>query len=142
MPKQPRMQGAGRAPRMGEMQQMLRQLEQVQQDIKQAEESLKQETVEASSGGGMVTVRVSGDLEVRSVNIDEQALGDAQVAAEDLELLCEMVQAAVNEALKSAQELSAEKMEQAAGPLAELGGAGGLGGLGGLGGEGGLGGLL
>jgi DNA-binding YbaB/EbfC family protein len=87
-----------------------------------AQEELKQETVEASAGGGMVTVKVSGDLEVKSITIDPEA-----VDPEDIEMLQDMVLAAVNEALRSAQELAAQKMGQATGGL---GGPGGLGGLG------------
>ena len=66
---------------------------------------LKHETVEASAGGGMVTVKVSGELEVLELKIDPEA-----VDPEDVELLQDMVQAATNEALRSAQELAANKM--------------------------------
>jgi nucleoid-associated protein EbfC len=137
MPKQPRMQG-GRPPRMPDMQQMLRQVEKAQEDMKRAEESLKDERVEASAGGGVVTVEISGDLQVKSVSIDPQALGSGDVDQEDLEMLSDMVIAAVNEAIKAAQELAGKRMEEAAGPLAGLGDMGGLGGLGGSGGLGGL----
>ncbi len=135
MPKQPRIQMQGaKQPKMGDMQQMLKQIEQVQLDIKAAEEALKEQRVQASAGGGMVTVEISGDLEVSSVSIDAKALGSDDVDAEDLEMLADMVMAAVNEAIRSAQELAAKQMEQAAGGLAGLGGPGGLGGAGGLGG--------
>lgn len=113
---------------MPNMQQMLKQVEQMQRDIESAQESLKDEVVEASSGGGMVKVMVSGDLVVKSVSIDPEA-----VDPEDVEMLNDMVLAAVNEALRSAQELQAKLMEQATGGLGGPGGPLGPGGLGGLG---------
>jgi DNA-binding YbaB/EbfC family protein len=101
------------------MQQMMKQVQKMQEQMMAAQESLKDEVVEASAGGGMVTVRVTGDLNFKEIKIDPQA-----VDPEDVELLQDMVLAAVNEALRSAQELASSK----------LGGiAGGLGGLGGLG---------
>jgi DNA-binding YbaB/EbfC family protein len=87
------------------MNQMLRQVQKMQQDMVAAQEELKNETVQASAGGGMVTVTVSGDLIVKSIEIDPQAIDP-----EDPELLQDMVLAAVNEGLRSAQELAAKKM--------------------------------
>ena len=102
--------------------QMMRQVQQMQAEMMKAQEELKNEVVEASAGGGMVTVKISGDLELREVRIDPEA-----VDPEDVELLQDMVQAAVNEAIRSAQELAASKMGAATGGL---GGPGGMGGLG------------
>jgi DNA-binding YbaB/EbfC family protein len=87
------------------MDQMLRQVQKMQQDMMAAQEQLKNETVQASAGGGMVTVTVSGDLIVKSIEIDPQAIDP-----EDPELLQDMVLAAVNEGLRAAQELAAKKM--------------------------------
>ena len=101
---------------------MLKQVQKMQADMAKAQEELKNEVVEASAGGGMVTVKVSGDLEVREIQIDPEA-----VDPEDVELLQDMVLAAVNEAMRSAQELAATKMNAAAGGLAGPGGLGGLG---------------
>ncbi len=101
---------------------MMKQVQKMQADMAKAQEELKNEVVEASAGGGMVTVKISGDLEVREVRIDPQA-----VDPEDVELLQDMVLAAVNEAVRSAQELAATKMNAAAGGLAGPGGLGGLG---------------
>ena len=101
---------------------MLKQVQKMQADMAKAQEELKNEIVEASSGGGMVTVKVSGDLEIREIRIDPEA-----VDPEDVELLQDMVLAAVNEAVRAAQELAASKLNAATGGL---GGAGGLGGLG------------
>src|SRR5579875_2778828 len=94
----------------------------MQEDMLAAQESLKDESVDASAGGGMVTVKVSGDLEVKAITIDSQA-----VDPDDVELLQDMVLAAVNQGLQAAQELAASKMGSIAGGL---GGPGGLGGLG------------
>ena len=98
------------------MQQLLKQAQKMQQDMAAAQEALKDETVEASSGGGMVKVVVTGDLDIKSITIDPQA-----VDPEDVELLQDMVLAAVNEGLRSAQELAASKMGGIAGGLGGLG---------------------
>src|SRR3712207_1783404 len=81
-----------------------------------AQEALKDEEVEASAGGGMVTVKVTGDLQVKSITIDPEA-----VDPEDVELLQDMVLAAVNEALRSAQELASTRLGGLAGGLGNLG---------------------
>ncbi len=109
-------------PQPPNMNQMMKQVQKMQADMAKAQEELKHESVEASAGGGMVTVKVSGELEILSLVIDPSA-----VDPEDVELLQDMVQAAANEALRSAQELAATKMGAATG---DLGGAGGMGGLG------------
>ena len=100
---------------------MLRQVQKMQHEMEAAQEQLKHEIVEASAGGGMVTVKVSGALEVKSITIDPAA-----VDPEDMEILGDMVLAAVNEALRMAQELAARKLGGATGGL-DLGGLGGLG---------------
>jgi len=98
------------------MNQMLQQVQQMQAQVMKAQEGLKDEVVEASAGGGMVTVKVSGALELKELRIDPEA-----VDPDDVELLQDMVLAAINEALRSAQELAATKMDQAAGGLGGLG---------------------
>ena len=85
---------------------MLKQVQQMQADMMKAQEQLKDEEVEASAGGGMVTVKMSGDLEVKEIRIDPVRAGRRRCAAEDLEMLQDMVLAAVNEASRSAQELA------------------------------------
>ena len=107
-------------PQQPNMQQLLKQAQKMQQEMLAAQEALKDEVVEASAGGGMVTVKVSGDLVVKSIVIDPQA-----VDPDDLELLQDMVLAAVNEALRSAQELASSKL----GGIAGMGGGLGLPGL-------------
>jgi DNA-binding YbaB/EbfC family protein len=98
------------------MQQMLKQVQKMQQDMMAAQESLKDEVVEASAGGGMVTVEVTGDLQVKSVKIDPRA-----VDPEDVELLQDMVLAAVTEAMRAAQELASSKLGGITGGLGGLG---------------------
>jgi DNA-binding YbaB/EbfC family protein len=101
---------------------MMKQLQQVQGEMAEAQEKLKDEVVEASAGGGMVKAKMSGDLRLLELQIDPDAADP-----DDVEMLSEMVLAAVNEALRSAQKLAADKIGGAAGGL---GGPGGLGGLG------------
>jgi DNA-binding YbaB/EbfC family protein len=105
-------------PQPPNMNKMLQQVQKMQQDMVAAQEQLKNETVEASAGGGMVKVVVSGDLEVKSITIDAAAIDP-----DDPELLQDMVLAAVNEGLRSAQELAASKMGGLTGGL-DLGGLG------------------
>ena len=96
--------------------QMMKQVQQMQAEMAKAQEELKSEVVEASAGGGMVTVKMSGELELLELKIDPGA-----VDPEDVELLQDMVLAAVNEAVRSAQELAASKMGAATGGLGGLG---------------------
>jgi DNA-binding YbaB/EbfC family protein len=98
------------------MQQLLKQAQKLQQDMMAAQDSLKDEVVSASAGGGMVTVEVTGDLHVKLIKIDPQA-----VDPDDVELLQDMVLAAVNEGLRAAQELAASKLGGLAGGLGGLG---------------------
>jgi nucleoid-associated protein EbfC len=105
-------------PQPPNMQQLLKQAQKMQQDMMAAQEQLKDETVEASAGGGMVTVVVSGDLAVKSIKIDPDAIDP-----DDPEMLADLVLAAVNEGLRSAQELAAGKMSGLTGGM-DLGGLG------------------
>jgi DNA-binding YbaB/EbfC family protein len=98
--------------------QMMKQVQQMQAEMMKAQEELKDEVVEASAGGGAVKVKMSGDLVLREVAIDPDAIDP-----EDPEVLADMVMAAVNEAIRAAQERATEKM----GGIAGLGGLGGLG---------------
>ncbi len=100
------------------MNQMMKQVQKMQQDMMAAQEQLAEETVTASAGGGMVTVTVSGDLIVKDIKIDAEALDP-----EDPEMVQDMVLAAVNEAIRQAQELAANKMGGLTGGL-DLGGLG------------------
>ena len=101
---------------------MMKQVQQMQAEMTEAQEKLKDEVVEASAGGGMVKAKMSGDLRLLELSIDPDAIDP-----EEADMLQDMVLAAVNEAIRSAQELAASKMGSVAGGL---GGPGGLGGLG------------
>jgi len=84
---------------------LMKQAQQMQADMAKAQEELKDEVVDASAGGGMVKVKVSGDLVVQEIVIDPDA-----VDPEDVEMLQDMVLAAVNEGLRAAQELQQSKL--------------------------------
>jgi DNA-binding YbaB/EbfC family protein len=101
------------------MQNMLKQVQKMQADMMAAQEKLKDETVEGTAGGGAVKVTISGDLEVKAVEIAPSAIDP-----DDPELLADLVTAAVNEAIRAAQELASSRLGAVAGGL---GGAGGLG---------------
>ena len=100
------------------MNQMMKQVQKMQKDMVAAQEQLASETVTSSAGGGMVTVTITGDLVLKDITIDPDAIDP-----EDAELLQDMVMAAVNEALRQAQEMAATKMGGLTGGL-DLGGMG------------------
>jgi nucleoid-associated protein EbfC len=121
-------------PQPPNLQKMLQQAQEMMAAQQQAQESLKDERVEASAGGGMVKVVMTGDLRVETLSIEPDA-----VDPEDVEMLQDLVVAAVNEAIRSGQELQERKLGGAGGgegfdPMSALDALGGLGGLGGGGG--------
>ena len=95
---------------------IMKQAQQMQAEMAKAQEELKDEVVDASAGGGMVKVKVSGDLTVQEIAIDPDA-----VDPEDVDMLQDMVLAATNEAIRSAQEHAANKMGGLTGGLGGLG---------------------
>jgi DNA-binding YbaB/EbfC family protein len=99
-----------------DMNKMMQQVQQMQAEMAKAQEELANETVEASAGGGMVTVKATGALEVVEVKIALEAIDP-----DDPDLLADMVLAAVNEALRSAQGLAESKIGSAMGGLGGLG---------------------
>ncbi|MBA3330276.1 MAG: YbaB/EbfC family nucleoid-associated protein [Actinobacteria bacterium] len=99
-----------------DMNKMMQQVQKMQADMAKAQEELADETVEASAGGGTVTVVVTGSLEVKEIRIAPEAIDP-----DDPELLADTVTAAVNEALRAAQGM----MESRLGGM--MGGLGGLG---------------
>ena len=101
-----------------DMNKMLKQVQEMQAQMAEAQQELANERVQASAGGGMVTVTASGAGEIVEIKISPEAIDP-----DDPELLADMILAAVNEALRSAQSLAESK----------LGGAAGLGDLGSLG---------
>jgi nucleoid-associated protein EbfC len=108
-------------PQQPNMNQMMKQVQKMQADMIKAQEALANETIEASAGGGMVTVTITGDLQVKDIVIAPDAIDP-----EDPELLQDMVLAAVNEAIRQAQELAATRMSGLTGGM-DLGALGGLG---------------
>ena len=88
------------------MQQMLQQVQKMQQDMLAAQEQLKQEEVEASAGGGMVTVVMNGAKQVQSITIDPEA-----VSKDDVEMLQDLILAAINDAHRKADEAMSQQMQ-------------------------------
>ena len=88
-----------------DMQKLLQQMGEMQEQMKQAQDELAKETVDASAGGGMVTVTANGAGEITGIRIDPKAIDP-----DDPELLADMVLAAVNEALRSAHSLAESKL--------------------------------
>src|ERR1700692_2098311 len=95
---------------------LMQQAQQMQEQMAKAQEELAGETVEASAGGGMVTVKATGALEITEIKISPEAIDP-----DDPELLADMVLAAVNEALPSPQALFESKLGGAMGDLSGLG---------------------
>ena len=101
-----------------DMNKMLQEAQRMQAELAKAQEEAAAEVVEASAGGGMVTVRANGAGEVVSITIDPRA-----VDPDDPELLADMVLAAVNEALRSSRSLMESKVSGLMpGDLGDLGG--------------------
>ena len=98
-----------------DMNALMKQAQQMQEQMARVQEELASETVEASAGGGLVTVKATGTGELSEIKIDPKAIDP-----DDPELLEDMVIAAVNEALRSAQSLAQSKMGAATG-LGNLG---------------------
>lgn len=103
-----------------QMNQMMRQVQQMQTDMATAQQALETETVEASAGGGMVRAVATGSGAIQSVTIDREV-----VDPDDVEMLQDLVVAAVSEALRMAHEKASERMGAVTGGL-DLGGLGGL----------------
>jgi nucleoid-associated protein EbfC len=120
-------------PQPPNLQKMLEQAQQMLAQQQEAQEKLKEQRVEATAGGGMVKVVMTGDLRVESLTIDPDA-----VDPEDVEMLQDMVTAALNEVLRSAEELQQGALGGPGGaggfdPMSALDALGGMGGLGGMG---------
>jgi DNA-binding YbaB/EbfC family protein len=120
-------------PQPQNLQKMLQQAQEMMAAQQEAQEALKDERVEVSAGGGMVKVVATGDMRIEAIHVEPDA-----VDPEDVEMLQDLVLAAVNQALSQAEEIAAKKMEGLSGggfdpasALESLGLGGGLGGLGG-----------
>jgi DNA-binding YbaB/EbfC family protein len=95
---------------------LMKQAQQMQEEMAKAQEELADEIVEASAGGGMVKVKATGALEITEIKIAPEAIDP-----NDPELLADTVLAAVNEALRSAQKLVETKLGGAMGGMQGLG---------------------
>lgn len=95
-----------------DMKQMMRQAQKMQKELNKAQEEIATMNFEATAGGGMVTAVASGDMAITSLTIDPDA-----VDPEDVEMLQDMVVAAVNEALRGVSELSNQRMSAVTGGM-------------------------
>ena len=91
---------------------MLRQAQQLQKKMAQLQEELETATVEATAGGGVVSVVVTGKLTLESIEIDPEV-----VSPDDVEILQDLIIAAVNEGLSNAQEMASSRMGELTGGL-------------------------
>ncbi len=91
---------------------MMKQIQKAQQEIEKLQEEIKDRTVEATAGGGVVTVTCTGGMEIVRVKIDPSAMD-----AEDVEMLEDLVVAAVNSALAKAQQMVSEEISRLTGGM-------------------------
>jgi len=96
---------------LGDLGNIMKQAQQLQERLSQVQETVARRTVEASAGGGMVRVVVNGKHELLSITLDPAVL------REDVELVQDLVLAAVNEGIRNAQKMVAEEMTKATGGL-------------------------
>ncbi|MFO7265642.1 MAG: YbaB/EbfC family nucleoid-associated protein [Limnochordales bacterium] len=97
---------------LGNMSKMMKQVQKIQQDMARVQEELAAKTVEATAGGGMVTAVANGHQEIVRITIAPEA-----VDPQDVEMLQDMVLAAVNEALRASKEMAANEMAKVTGAL-------------------------
>lgn len=102
----------GRMPGMGNMGSMMKQVQKMQQEMARLQGELEEKTVESSAGGGVVAVVATGKKELKSISIKPEA-----VDPDDVEMLEDLVLAAVNEALRKAEQMVAEEMSKITGGL-------------------------
>jgi DNA-binding YbaB/EbfC family protein len=116
--------GKGRriqASRPGGRPDMMQQIRMLQEQMLQTQESLGEETVSVTAGGGAIEVVMTGQQRVQSIKIDPEA-----VDPEDVEMLQDLIVAAINEAIEKSQGIAAQRMGALTGGLAGLGNLGGL----------------
>ncbi|MCG8501241.1 MAG: YbaB/EbfC family nucleoid-associated protein [Firmicutes bacterium] len=97
---------------MGNMNKMLKQAQKMQQDMAKLQEELEEKTVEASAGGGAITVIATGKKEIQEIKIDPEV-----VDPDDVEMLQDLVMAAVNEAIRKAEEMMSSEMGKITGGM-------------------------
>jgi DNA-binding YbaB/EbfC family protein len=91
---------------------MMQQAQELQARLAKVQKELAEATVEATAGGGAVTVTITGQQQIKSIKIDPEAINP-----DEAELLEDMITAAVSEAIAKSQELTAERMRQVTGGL-------------------------
>ncbi|MEK7238229.1 MAG: YbaB/EbfC family nucleoid-associated protein [Nitrospirota bacterium] len=91
---------------------LMRQAKKMQQEMAKIQEETKKKTVEASAGGGMVSVTANGGMEIISIKIEREV-----VNPDDIEMLQDLIIAAANEALRRAQQMVSEEMSKVTGGL-------------------------
>jgi len=91
---------------------MMRQMQRLQEEMRKAQEALGEETITVTAGGGAITVVMTGQQMVQSISIASEV-----VDPDDVEMLEDLVTAAVNEALQTSQDLAAERMGALTGGL-------------------------
>jgi DNA-binding YbaB/EbfC family protein len=102
---------------MGNMNNMIKQAQKMQKDMMKIQEELEQREIEASAGGGAVTVVVTGKKELVSINIKPEV-----VDPEDVDMLQDLIMAAVNEAIRKAEEMVSSEMGKLTGGFGLPGG--------------------
>ena len=107
---------------MGNMAGMMKKVQKMQNDMKKMQDELKRKTVDVTSGGGAVKITMNGEKQVVNLVIDPAA-----VDPEDVEMLQDLVMAAVNEAIRQIEDLEEDEMNSITSGLGGMGGFGGLG---------------
>ncbi|MCX7781150.1 MAG: YbaB/EbfC family nucleoid-associated protein [Negativicutes bacterium] len=97
---------------MGNMGQLMKKMQKLQADMAKMQEELKGRIVETSAGGGAVKVTVTGEKQIKSIKIDPAAVDPA-----DIEMLEDLVTAAVNDALKKVDDMMAQEMGKLTGGM-------------------------
>lgn len=103
-------QGMGGGPQ--NMNQMIKQAQKMQEEMKAKQEELEQQEFKTTSGGGMVEVTITGKKEIKNISIKPEIINP-----EDIEMLQDMIMAAVNEAIRKVEDISNSEMEKITGAL-------------------------
>jgi len=103
----------------GNMNNLMKQAQRMQRQMEEAQQKMEETEVEATAGGGAVTVKVSGKKEILSVKLQEEV-----VDPDDIEMLEDLIVAATNEALRKIEEMNQANMAKFTGGMGGLGGFG------------------
>ena len=122
--KKPKNRQPGMGGGSGDMQKQLRQLQAMQAEMEQVQAELAEKEITSTAGGGAVEVTVNGNKEITKLTIDKDV-----VDPDDVEMLQDLVTAAVNEAMRQMEELSEAEMSKVTGGLGSIGGGLGIPGL-------------